>query len=146
MAVQRAAKKTSQKVKLTDTASSTFAVFAICSSENGYRLSWLLNSSLGLDMQSLSHNSPELPEELSKLDIYAENDPEGAILIPNKFESNKLLSAAHKQFDYIFVVRHPLNQDQYKSLESKIKKTEGIITLVQIPNPDKKVADILNLF
>ncbi|WP_320051917.1 IPExxxVDY family protein [uncultured Acetobacteroides sp.] len=132
-----------QKVKLADLPSSTLILFAICSTENGYRLSWLLNSILSLNLQRHELNSNEFPDFICKFDAFTEEKNNGAILLPNKIDPTSFIAPKYKEFDFLLAIRQ--NSDVL-SLESAIKKTSGVVAAVQITNLNKMILDLVNLF
>jgi hypothetical protein len=132
-----------QKIKLVESPSSTLILFAICSTENGYRLSWLLNSTLSINLQRSELNSNEYPDFICRLDAFTEAKPNGAILLPNKIEPTKYIAPKYKEFDYLLAIQETLD---VFFLESVIKKTPGIVTSVQVTSPNKKILDLINLF
>ena len=93
MGAKKPVSKSLQKVKLVEQPNHTLTLFAICTTENGYRLSWLLNSALSLNLQRQELNFEELPPVISKLDIFAEAQNNGAILLPNKLEPSKFITS-----------------------------------------------------
>lgn len=145
------AKKTSdkqpKKIKFIEPTDSTLTLFAICSTENGYRLSWLLNnSSLSLSLQRLELNNDNFPEFICRLDIFSEEESNGAVLLPNAIEPSKFIAPKYKKFDYLLAVRHPLSEQEIASFETAIKRIPGVITGTIISSIDKKTLELVNLF
>lgn len=143
MGVRKPSAKPLQKVKLVEPPSGTLILFAICSTENGYRLSWLLNSILSLNLQRHELNSDEFPALICKLDAFAEAKNSGAILLPNKIEPTKFIATKYKEFDFLLAIRQT---SDVLALESALKKTPGIVAVVQVTSLDKKILGLVNLF
>ena len=143
MGVRKLSAKPLQKVKLVELPSGTLILFAICSTENGYRLSWLLNSTLSLNLQRHELNDDEFPDFICKLDVFAEGKNNGAILFPNKIEPTRFIVPKYKEFDFLLAIRQT---SDLLTLESAVKKTPGIVAAVQITSLDKKILELVNLF
>ncbi|TCN63858.1 IPExxxVDY family protein [Acetobacteroides hydrogenigenes] len=146
MGAKKPVSKSLQKVKLVEQPNHTLTLFAICTTENGYRLSWLLNSALSLNLQRQELNFEELPPVISKLDIFAEAQNNGAILLPNKLEPSKFITSKHKQFDYLLVLHQQLTDKDITLIESTLKKIPGIVATIQITELEKKIVEFVNLF
>lgn len=143
MVVGKSSAKPLQKVKLVEPPSGTLILFAICSTENGYRLSWLLNSTLSLNLQRHKLNDDEFSDFICKLDAFAEAKNNGAILLPNKVEPTKFIAPKYKEFDFLLAIRQT---SDVLALESAVKKTPGIVAAVQVSSLDKKILELVNLF
>jgi hypothetical protein len=146
MAVKRQVSKPMQRVKLIEQNSTPLALFAICSTENGYRLSWLLNIALSINLQRCELSCDEFPDDICKFDAFVETQAYGGVLITNKIAPTKFISSSYKKFDYLFCIRHSISDADIIAIETTIKHISGVITLVKITNPDKKVIELLNLF
>lgn len=144
--MKRQVSKSSQKIKLIEPVNTPLALFAICSTENGYRLSWLLNTALSINLQLRELSCNEFSDDICKLDAFVEAEIYGSILIPNKIDQAKFISTSHKKFDYLFSIRHSASDANIIAIETTIKHLAGVITAVKIPNPDKKVIELLSLF
>jgi hypothetical protein len=143
MKTRKPSEKPLQKVKLVEYPSDALFLFAVCSTENGYRLSWLLNSSLSLNLQRHDLDRGEFPEFIYDLDVFAEAKNNGALLLPNKIESTKFIAPKYKAFDYLLAIRQT---SDVITLETAVKKTPGIVTAVQVTSLDKKIIELVNLF
>ena len=143
MGIRKPIVKPLQKVKLIETPCNQLSLFAICSSENGYRLSWLLNTSLSLNLQRHKQTNDELPAHISLLDAFSEEKNNGALLLSNKMEPTKHICQKYKEFDYLLAFRQPID---VQSFELTIKRTPGVVAAIQVTHLDKKILDLVNLF
>lgn len=142
-----AAKRGIQKIKLHEAPQEPFLIFAICSTENCYRLSWLINTSLSINLQRLSWGNIEPPVELEEADVYLDDRAaELHLLLPNKLDAGKLLLPKLKQFDFLYAIRGGRMVDEGPEIFSKIKRTPGIIAVVEVDALPKTVQQLLSQF
>lgn len=144
MAGKNAETKIIRKIKLTDSPSDPVTLVAICSSENEFRLSWLLNAELSTNFSRYVSNSTD-SSSLSEVDIYLSPDPNWAILLSNKQENGGLLLPKHKKFDFILGLKS-VDEEQIKALVAKIRKVPGVITAILVEDQSKAVQNLLSLF
>lgn len=144
MAGKNAETKIIRKIKLTDSPSDPVTLVAICSSENEFRLSWLLNAELSTNFSRYVSNSTD-SSSLSEVDIYLSPDPNWAILLSNKLENGGLLLPKHKKFDFILGLKC-VDEEQIKALVAKIRKVPGVITAILVEDQSKAVQNLLSLF
>lgn len=145
MAGKNVETKNIRKVKLTDSPSDPVTLIAICSSENEFRLSWLLNAELSTNFSR--HDSHSVDRLfLSEGDIYLSPDPNWAILLANKAENGGYLLPKQKKFDFILGLKKSVEEEQVRALVAKIRKVPGVITAILVEDPSKAVQNLLSLF
>lgn len=124
-----------------------FLLVGIVTSENDYRLSWLLNSELGTGLvktDNLRVYSTRLQseQEFTHFTYYDEKSLLDYHLIGNKAERGHLLEDM-KNVDYVLKISGMVETGYMSQLISRIKKLEGISTAFRISPAEHKNTDKL---
>lgn len=146
MAPKHAESKPPRKVKLEDAAHDPVTLLAICSSENEYRLSWLLNAELAARFSRYDQPYSDSSSYQEVADIYLTLEPFIAILIANKQGAGSYLLPKQKRFDYIFGIKGDISEEEIKLMLTKIRKIPGVITAIVVEEKVKAVQNLLSLF
>ena len=110
-----------------------FRVLGISSHQNDYRLSWALNSALGLNLSKISNLKieDEKTTEIQEFSVFSYEDESGINkydLISNRCHDGFLL-AEYKNVDFLMLIHGDMVSSEIETLLKKIKNIE-IITMV----------------
>jgi len=119
-----------------------FALIAIASHENDYRLTWSLNKSLGLNLKKvddleINHLKHKI---LCNYSMYSGSDKRSYAnvhLISNKSERGFLIPT-FKNIDFILRIANA-DDDFFDQVLAKLKKIDIVITAFTIENISEKV-------
>lgn len=121
-------KKVVYKVNAED---STFFVAAINSAEDDYRLAWLLNGCLKIDLARTEHLMPSSDQTFP---VFYYSDEVGGVsytLVSNKIGAN-YLAPQLKNVDYLFKISGTLTDSIQAEALSKIRLLEEVFACILI--------------
>lgn len=135
-------KKVTYKVKANEP---SLFVVAINTTEDDYRLAWLLNSSLKINLARAEHLAPTSNQSFP---TFFYMDDVGGIsytLAANKIEG-MYLSPQLKNVDYLFKISGTLTESLKLELLSKIRLISEITACILIKTDSTPLLDFLNNF
>jgi hypothetical protein len=123
-----------------------FTLIAIATSEDAYRLSWLINQAAGIRLTRIEplkiwHESLENPGEFLCYQYTNASDVIVYRLIANRSDSG-FLEMKFKQFDF-FLQCFDMSEQQTQELLNKIKGEKDILMTSLISNPGKNLVQKL---
>lgn len=122
-----------------------FDLLAISAHLKDYRLCWLLNSSLGLDLQRDADYELKNEAGTALFSFFSFTDEENDVsiyLLANRSE-NGMLIPEKKQTDYFLLIKNDLGET-YADLSSKIKTLPNILVVQAVdPNTLKSKNNLL---
>jgi hypothetical protein len=115
---------------------SPYVLIGISSSENDYRLSWLINNSLKLKLTKA--DSLLIVKGDCEINFSVFNYSDSSLnysLISNKSPKGTLMDEL-KNVDFWFKIEGNTTEHEIQSLKKNLKKTEGILAIFEI-NPEE---------
>ncbi|MFW5805651.1 MAG: IPExxxVDY family protein [Bacteroidales bacterium] len=117
-----------------------FTLVAIATSEDAYRLSWVLNQLLGIQLKRTDplqvwNEKTENPLEFGCYKYTSPSEQTGCRLIANKSESG-LLESKYNKFDYFLQMRH-LPGVKASDVIEQLNNEKDILLAVEITSPGK---------
>lgn len=144
MAIKRTGISGTKKVKLIETPHEPVCWFALCSAENSYRLSWLLNQAFGLQFNL---NIREFSDcSLYSDDIYINTKGYSLLISANRMKDDKFILPKYKKFDFILALSIGNTDVSSADFASKLRKVDGVIAVAEVELPTSLAQNLLNLF
>lgn len=112
-------------------------LIAIASHEPDYRVSWLINASLKIQLRKTSNHivsEPDDTESEAGFSCYTYSDQDALLeyfLVSNHSEKGYLLSK-YKNIDYFLHITGESSVDFLKNIITRLKATMGIITAFEV--------------
>ncbi len=137
-----------KKRKLVLEYSPDFKVFGIFSALKGYRLCWLLNKDMGLDMKRMPDFSytPLKANQKVSFPVFFYKNPALLLqyfLLVNK-TSQGVLFEQPKNLDFLFLVRNPVDHDHADEVMKYMKKIPNVQAV--FPFDEKQAKRAINVF
>ncbi|MEA3447205.1 MAG: IPExxxVDY family protein [Bacteroidota bacterium] len=123
-----------------------FNLIAIASSEDAYRLSWVINQLFGIQLKRTEplrvwDEKTENPRDFVCYTYTSASQQSDCRLISNKSESG-LLESKYSKFDYFLQIRH-FPGFQMTELVEQLNTQKDILMAVQITSPGKALTQKL---
>ena len=118
-----------------------FQLIGIVSNLSNYKLSWLINSNIGLNLKQLEDIVVNRKEIKCDFSNYNYND-NGIVynLISNKSKNINLITKL-KHIDYFFQIEPNLSKNKITNLIENLKKIESITSVLEIVPQNLSSAD-----
>ncbi len=133
-----------KKRKLVLEYSPDFQAFGLFASLKGYRLCWLLNKDMGLDMKRMPDflNTPNKATQPIAFPVFFYKNPALLIqyfLLVNK-TSQGVLFDQPKNMDFLFLVRNPVDHDHANEVVKYVKQIPNVQAVFPIDEKQGKRA------
>ena len=111
-----------------------FLLFGISSQSKDYRLVWILNKNLGLN---LKRAEDIIPDELSRFALFSYEDTESRLkyFLSAVKNDGKLFMKELKQMDYLFIIEGNVESVDSNNLLAQIKQSETVLAVYPL-NPE----------
>lgn len=123
-----------------------YKAIGIFSAQKDYRLCWLLNNRLGIDLKRMPDFclSFDAKSEPANYPIYKYEQPNlflSILLLANKSEQ-QILFPAPKNLDYIFLLKSPENLFKLSETLSEIRNIPQVLAAVTLKDlPEKRASE-----
>ncbi len=113
-----------------------FCLIGIVCSDKDYRLSWQLNTALHLQLgKAADHTTNNSSHSL--FSYVNEEQFREYYLLANKGNGSNLIEE-HRNIDYFFIIKGPLEEDEKRDMLELIKKQDTVIAAYLIDVPSLK--------
>ena len=134
-----------RKINLIDDFGTEFLIIGISCHLKDYRLVYLMNKNLGLDLQKqndlIIYQFKGKQQNQFSLYHYSRN-PVEYNLLANRNPQGILLQE-HKHFDYVLLINGHINSEQKRSLISGLTGISNILAAIEIKNDTIKYLDLI---